>query len=127
MIFDNIMSLVAGDQKDEEGWRQTLPWTLSLTKRSIGQIWIHHTGHDTSRSYGTKTREWQMENSVILEQVERPETDVSFTWRFGKARERTPETRADFEDVTVALVDDRWISDTVSSQAKLEPNAQRRA
>src|SRR5262249_39759250 len=33
IIFDNVMALIAGDQKDEEGWRQTLPWIKSLTKR----------------------------------------------------------------------------------------------
>ncbi len=26
IVFDNIMCLIAGDMKDEEGWRQTLPW-----------------------------------------------------------------------------------------------------
>ena len=46
IIFDNIMSLIAGDMKDEESWRQTLPWVRSLTRRNVGQIWIHHTGHD---------------------------------------------------------------------------------
>ena len=49
-----------------------------------------------------------MDNVVHLERVERPETDVSFAWSFRKARERTPETRAEFEDVRIALVDNRW-------------------
>src|SRR5262249_38386610 len=38
IIFDNIMSLISGDQKDEEGWHETMPWIRSLTKRNIGQI-----------------------------------------------------------------------------------------
>jgi hypothetical protein len=108
VIFDNIMSLIAGDQKEEEGWRQTMPWVLSLTRRSIGQIWVHHTGHDESRSYGTKTREWQMDTVLHLERVERADTDVSFQLEFRKARERTPQTRGEFADVRVALVNDRW-------------------
>src|SRR5262245_21312845 len=33
IVFDNVMSLIAGDQKDEEGWRNTLPWVRSLTRR----------------------------------------------------------------------------------------------
>jgi hypothetical protein len=57
-IFDNIMSLISGDMKEEEGWRRTIPWQHSLTKRKIGQAWLHHTGHDETKSYGTKTREW---------------------------------------------------------------------
>jgi hypothetical protein len=52
IIFDNIMSLISGDMKEEESWRQTLPWIRRLTRRSIGQMWLHHTGHDESHSYG---------------------------------------------------------------------------
>jgi hypothetical protein len=92
MLFDNIMSLIGGDMKDEESWRQTLPWQHSLTKRKIGQMWIHHTGHDETKSYGTKTREWQMDTVVFMEEAKRDDTDVSFTLSFRKARERTPET-----------------------------------
>jgi hypothetical protein len=108
VIFDNIMSLVSGDMKEEESWRQTLPWQHSLTKRSIGQMWLHHTGHDETKSYGTKTREWQMDTIPFLEKVERADTDVSFKLEFRKARERTPETRADFADLNVALVGNAW-------------------
>jgi len=64
IIFDNIMSLIAGDMKDEEPWQQTLPWVRWLTRQAVGQIWIHHTGHDETRSYGTKTREWQMDTVI---------------------------------------------------------------
>jgi hypothetical protein len=102
------MSLIAGDHKDEEGWRQTNPWILSLTRRGIGQIWVHHTGHDETRSYGTKTREWQMDTVIHLETIERDDTDVSFQLNFRKARERTPQTRADFADVRIALIGDEW-------------------
>ena len=123
IIFDNVMSLIAGDQKDEEGWRQTLPWIRALTRRGIGQIWLHHTGHDESHSYGTKTREWQMDTVIGLETIERPDTDVSFQLNFRKARERTPTTRADFTDTRIALVDNRWTSDaaTTSIKAKVSP------
>src|SRR5262249_38925866 len=59
IIFDNIQSLLVGDMKDEEQWAQILPWIRSLTKHGIAQIWFHHTGHDESKSYGSKAREWQ--------------------------------------------------------------------
>jgi hypothetical protein len=107
--FDNVMSLIAGDQKDEEGWRQTLPWVRSLTKRSIGQIWVHHTGHDSTHSYGSKTREWQMDTVARLDQQDDEEqSGINFKLTFQKARERTPLTRADFEDARIALVGDAW-------------------
>jgi hypothetical protein len=106
--FDNTMSLIAGDHREEEGWRQTLPWVLSLTRRGIGQIWVHHTGHDESRTYGTKTREWQMDTVIHLERVKRADTDVSFEIQFRKARERTPETQNEFKTARVALVNNKW-------------------
>jgi hypothetical protein len=126
IVFDNVMALIAGDQKDEEGWRQTLPWIRSLTTRSIGQLWIHHTGHDPSHSYGTKTREWQMDTVISLEAVRRDDTDVSFQLSFQKARERTPANRVDFTDVNIALVGDLWTGTaTASRQQKLSPNAEK--
>jgi hypothetical protein len=42
ICFDNIMSLILGDMKEEEAWRETLPLIISLTKRNIGQAWVHH-------------------------------------------------------------------------------------
>lgn len=121
IVFDNIMSLIGGDQKDEEGWRQTLPWVRDLTRRGIGQMWIHHTGHDETRSYGTKTREWQLDTVIHLERVERADTDVSFRLGFRKARERTPDNRDDFQEVTVALVNDEWMHEGGSKSTKTGP------
>ena len=114
--LDNVMSLCTGSMKDEEAWQQVLPFVDNLTRRCIGQLWIHHTGYDTSHGYGTKTREWQMDTVLIGTAAKREDTDVSFTIEFPKARERTPETRRDFEPVTIALVNDEWIS----SAAKVE-------
>jgi hypothetical protein len=108
IVFDNCMCLITGDQREEEGWSQVMPWIRKLTARSIGQIWVHHTGHDESRSYGTKTREWQLDTVAHMTEVPRPDTDVSFALEFKKARERTPATRKDFETVRVALVKDQW-------------------
>jgi hypothetical protein len=120
--LDNIMSLIGGDMKEEESWRQTLAWQHSLTKRNIGQVWVHHTGHDETKSYGTKTREWQMDTVVFMESVERADIDVSFKISFRKARERTPETRADFADIAVALVGNAWTCDGIKATPKQKPS-----
>lgn len=123
VIFDSIMCLTTGDMKDEESWQQTLPWARSLTRRGIGQIWVHHTGHDETRGYGTKTREWQMDTVVVLEAVRRDDTDVSFCLDFRKARERSPATRLDFQQARVALLDDRWMFEAAEARrpAKVSP------
>jgi hypothetical protein len=108
IIFDNIQALLIGDMKDEEQWANVLPWVRDLTRRSIGQIWFHHTGHDESRSYGSKAREWQMDTVALMERVEAPNADLAFTLKFTKARERTAENRRDFDVVTMTLTDGEW-------------------
>jgi hypothetical protein len=108
LFLDNIMCLVSGDMKEEESWRQTVPWQLSLTKRRIGQFWLHHTGHDESKGYGTKTKEWQLDTVLKMEHVERVDAHISFAIHFQKKRLCTPRNRHDFRDVILALVDDRW-------------------
>jgi hypothetical protein len=108
LYFDNVQSLLLGDMKDEEPWQQTLPWIRDLTRRSIGQLWVHHTGHNTSQSYGTKTREWQLDMVLLMEDVERATADIAFSLKFTKARERGPDNRADFANQIVTLSNDVW-------------------
>jgi AAA domain len=122
IIFDNIMSLVAGDMKDEEGWRQTLPFQHSLTRRKIGQAWLHHTGHNEKQPYGTSTREWQVDTSLFGTRDDRPETDVSLKLEFRKARERRPENRADFADISIAMISDEWTYSSPEGGNKAEPS-----
>jgi hypothetical protein len=118
IVFDSIMCLLVGDMKDGEPWAQIMPWVRSLTRRRIGQLWVHHTGHDASRSYGDKTKEWQLDTVMHMEAIDRDDTDVSFSLEFRKARERTPATRADFQTARIALVGDQW---TVQAPAGAPP------
>ncbi len=118
VLFDSIMCLVVGDMKEGEPWAQIMPWVRSLTRRCIGQLWVHHTGHDESRSYGDKTKEWQLDTVMHMEPVARDDSDVSFSLEFRKARERTPATRADFQTARIALVGDQW---TVEATALVRP------
>jgi hypothetical protein len=111
VIFDNIQALLTGDMREEEPWQQTLPWVRHLTQRNIGQIWAHHTGHDETHGYGTKTREWQLDTVLLMEEIERPEADIAFGLKFTKARERTPDNRADFAPAVITLAGDRWASE----------------
>jgi hypothetical protein len=85
IVFDNIQSLLVGDMKDEDSWQHTLPWVRDLTRRDIGQVWVHHTGHDEGKAYGTKTREWQLDTVALLKRVEQPEIDIAFTMEFTRA------------------------------------------
>jgi len=117
VIFDNIQSLLIGDMKEEESWQQTLPWIRDLTRRKIGQIWVHHTGYNESHGYGTKTREWQMDVVALMERIECPDTDIAFKLTFPKARERDADNRADFQAAIIKLMDDAWTYDRDNSPA----------
>lgn len=72
---------------------------------------MHHTGHDETHSYGTKTREWPLDTVVLLEPVKRPDADIACLAKFTKARERTPDNRGDFEATVITLAGDTWTSE----------------
>jgi hypothetical protein len=118
IFFDNVQSLLVGDMKDELPWQETLPWIKRLTKQQIGQCWIHHTGWETSRGYGTSTREWQLDTVAIMEAVERPGCDIAFSLKFTKARERAPHNRPNFEPVVITLANDQWSSERLQQPRK---------
>jgi AAA domain len=112
IIFDNLQSLLTGNMKDEEQWAEVLPWVQDLTRRAIGQVWLHHTGHEEGRGYGSKAREWGMDLVGLMERVANtPKGELWFSLKFTKARERGPENLDDFDEVTLKLIDDKWSSD----------------
>lgn len=123
IFFDNIQGLLAGNMAEEEPWKEILPWTFSLTQCGIGQIWVHHTGHDKSRGYGTSTRAWQMDADILLEEIERPGTDIAFKLKFLKARERMPDNRADFETMIITLERGRWLWEPIKEGKPQAPSA----
>jgi hypothetical protein len=122
IIFDNIMSLLAGSMKEEESWAETLPWIKSLTRRRIGQLWIHHTGINEARGYGTDTKNWQFDTVMLMERNHGSQADISFNLKFQKARRRTPKTRQYYEPVTIELIENEWrSSEAVGNSVKLPP------
>jgi hypothetical protein len=128
IVFDNLQALLVGDMKDEEQWAGILPWVRSLTRRSIGQLWFHHTGHDETKSYGSKAREWQLDIVGLMERLKDTADDIAFTLSFTKAREKNPDNRADFEPVTMGLRGDEW-THSMETAVKKSPmsNAQKLA
>ncbi len=90
----------------------------SLTKRRIDSMWINHTGHDKSPSYGTSTREWQLDTVKVAEKIEDADADLAMNLNFSKARQRRPETRGNFETVVLRLKDNAWSSEAAASDRK---------
>lgn len=108
IIFDNTMSLCSAIMREEESWQALKPYALGLTKRDMGQLWIHHTGHDRTRSYGTKTREWQMDIVIAAEQLSTDHININL--RFKKCRVSKPSNYRNFEDVHIELINGEWVS-----------------
>lgn len=117
IIFDNLQALLSGEMKEPEQWSKMLNWNRNLTRRKSGHIWVHH-ANDDGRGYGDKTREWGLESVLALEAVENPGADISFSLKFTKARERTPDNRGDFEDAMIRLADDQWTSSRGAAQGQ---------
>jgi len=77
IVFDSIMCLLSGDMKDEETWEPVKILMKEMSNQRIAQIWIHHTGHDAGRSYGTSTREWELDTVLKLERPPSNEAERS--------------------------------------------------
>jgi hypothetical protein len=130
VFFDGRMCLLTGDMKDEIPWAETMPLVLTLTRMSIAQIWLDHTGHATDRIYGSKVKEWQMDVVLLLEEVEQPDEDADICVRlkFIKARRRRSDTRSDFATAMATLKGDHWQSACVANgdntrRTKVPPQA----
>jgi hypothetical protein len=115
VMVEHVMSLIAGDQKEEIPWSETWPLVFSLTKQKIAQVWLDHAGHNTQRQYGSSTKAWRMDAVGVLTTTggqDRTPGETSFTLSFeqpyGKARRRTPENWSDFATRTITLGDDEW-------------------
>ena len=122
VIFDNVMSLAPGDQKDEEIWAGCIPLVEYLSRNGIAQIWLDHTGHNTARQYGSSTKSWRFDALVMLTPLARddePTPDhLAFKLSFDKARRRTPDNWQEFAPQVVRLIDDEWTTEPVDrSQA----------
>lgn len=124
VIFDNVMSLLDGIQKEEEAWRGAIPLVLHLTSKRIAQVWLDHTGHAGDRQYGSSTKAWHFDSVGIMTPVaddQQQRGEVAFTLSFdhpGKARRRTPDNCADFAACVIRLAADKWTASPMHTAAR---------
>jgi hypothetical protein len=109
LIGDSVMSLLIGSMGEEESWSPMKPVVRRISSKRIAQIWLHHTGHDPGQSFGTKTREWEMD--TVLSLAKAGEEDEAIAMEFRKARLRTPQNWEQFQSATIRLTEDGWIDD----------------
>ena len=123
VIFDSIMCLLVGSMAEEESWAPIKPMIRAISSRRIAQIWLHHTGHDPTKAFGTKTREWELDTVIALTKTAAEER---IKLEFTKARLRTPSTRDQFESRLIYRGELGWQADgappaALSRRTKDEP------
>jgi hypothetical protein len=101
IIFDSIMCLLVGPMQDEATWAPMKPMVCELSSRRIAQIWFNH-ANDLGKSFGDKTREWEMDTVAKLSKLEGDETAIRL--EFTKARLRTPKTAGQFAPLIIAMI-----------------------
>ncbi len=131
VIFDNLMSLVIGDHASEEPWRDVTPLVMWLKERGVAQIWFDHTGWDSSRQYGSSTKQWSVDAVGNLSATaakgdrDRLTFSLSFQGKGTKARERCKANWQDFADRTITMEGDAWSFERVSGAAVADAKVKR--
>ena len=125
LFFDRIMSLLKGDDKfGEDSWKKTLPWIYDLTRREIGQVWVHHTGHKEDHGYGAKFREWHLDAVLMLIRTVIPDdSELAFNVTFTKARDQGPDNTRDFASFLAYFNQDKWCSSEAAKAAAEDETA----
>jgi hypothetical protein len=103
IIFDSIMCLLIGSMSEEATWMPVRPFVRWLSAQRIAQVWLHH-ANDSGKSFGDKTREWEMEAVIKLSKVEGDETAVLF--EFVKKRLCSPANAAQFAPMIIQPAND---------------------
>ena len=117
LFLDAIMCLLAGNMSEEESWAPVKDLVRQISSRRIAQVWLHHTGHDASKGYGTKTREWEMDTVIMLSKLE-SEDDApdaaAFRLEFTKARMKKPTNFAQFAPQIVRATETGFVCESAA-------------
>jgi hypothetical protein len=108
IAFDSIMCLLAGAMSEEESWAPAKLLMRQISSKRIAQAWLHHTGHDATRGFGTKTREWEMDTVVSLS---KEGDEGAIRLGFAKARLRTPATAGQYAPQIIRLTENGWTAE----------------
>jgi hypothetical protein len=67
--FDNTMSLIEGDHREEEGWRQTLPWVRGPVDGVVGIEGGVVSGVINLESSGVGASDWRPRHGKHYQEV----------------------------------------------------------
>jgi hypothetical protein len=112
VVADNISTLCrTGEENAAEGWLPSQDWSLSLRRRGISLVWVHHTGRNGNMR-GTSKREDILDTVILLEKPTgyKPEEGARFKVTYLKNRGFMGDDASSFE--TQYSVDDgkaNWV------------------
>jgi hypothetical protein len=120
------MCLLTGSMAEEESWAPVKDLVRLLSARRIAQVWLHHTGHDATKGFGTKTREWEMDTIIMLSKLEGGGDDPSaaFQLEFRKSRMKTPDNYKQFAARIVRSTAEGFTSEDALAAAKGGANSE---
>jgi AAA domain len=105
IIFDSIMCLLIGSMSEEESWAPMKGFVRELTARRIAQMWMNH-ANDVGKSFGTKTREWEMDTVLSLASIPGEDgapSPMQMKLEFRKMCLRTAENMNQFKSLIIDL------------------------
>ena len=124
VILDNLSAWArSGKENEAESWTCISDWLLTLRRRGIAVLMVHHAGKNGEQR-GTSKREDLLDTSIRLHRATDydPTQGAQFTWSFSKARHMYGDDAAAL-DMTMTLVDGRaswaWQSADVTQNDKI--------
>ena len=127
IIFDSMMCLLSGPLSEEETWQPCLPLVRLLSGRRIAQVWLNHTGHDATRSFGSKTKEWEFDTAIMLSKDKDKPDDDAVQLSFTKARLRTPKITSLFKPQLIRRTENGWTTEAATMTIKRKGVAEQKA
>ena len=101
IFFDSIMCLLSGSKRWLGLFEQPIKALVcKLSAHRIAQVWFNH-ANEIGKSFGTKTREWEMDTVLSLSKPEDDADESAIRMEFRKARLRTPETADQFAPLII--------------------------
>ncbi len=126
IFFDSIMCLLTGNMAEEESWAPVKSLCRQISSRRIAQVWLHHTGHDPTKGFGTKTREWEMDLVILLSRLDEDDTEgrsAAFQMEFRKVRNRNPSNFTQFAPKIVRWRESGFAVEARTSLKKARPKS----
>jgi putative DNA primase/helicase len=106
VVIDNLSAWCrTGKENDSESWTPVSDWLLTLRRRGIAVLLVHHAGKNGEQR-GTSKREDLLDVSIELRRAKDydPKSGAAFTWAISKGRHLIGDDAAEL-DLTLTIDD----------------------